>query len=990
VAEGSVPATDQKWELANSLFVPSDAEIAYRDAVAGPESPKWVTGGDAFVINYAPPTASRGLTYKDLNAYAVFFFAGEGVQHRTIPPNGSQYGMSSTTYDPDDYVVAGVKIDDQVLSMPKDSPIRRFERLFISLTPLINYNPAANDVASRRTFWNTEPVLVGVGKWAEHWAGEFKRYAEELNVDSAHWEGSAAGQFSALLREFEKLLRDVHSEINPGSGTSVPRAIGDGVLAMEKALNDLYDGHSAFYTSDGMWQPSYHVFDALHDHYDGVDNLVRIEDDKPVFKEDRYDPRSQAMWDAVDAEAKRRWLNRVTELLDPVGTTVLNNIRTQYGTSAEVFADAKFDPEVRLIPPTGSGSGGGNGQNEIERLQEDYEETIDELVEDYEKIIDDLQNDLRSQKEEFEEILAQNNDDNREAMQKMEDDYDQIINDLQDDLRAQKESYDEIINNMGDDQRSAVTSMQEDYERVIDGLQNDLTSQKEDYEKLLGGGEGGPQQFATVNPGPVLLPTQSFQPPGGDGPPQLQYPEGTVLGPDGRPVLDSDGAGVLVPPGSRIGPDGTVTGPDGQSVRDTDGAPVVVPPGSSIVTDPPRSPSQVGRLEPPAGGFDTLPPDLQTPWDLAQDRNPMWLVPGSDGGLNLVGPDGTQRSVGGLELVPDGQGGYDLVTDGGTRTPVGDFDLAPGDDDGVRLLPNGDGGVDLVSPDGTRRTVDGLELVPDGQGGYDLVTDGGTRTPVDWLTPGGGVSPPGTVLPPNVPQPSPTPRPDLVGGRDDFGLDTPRPDPGTLLPPSGSGTVIPPPEVGTADPPSGSGTLLPAAGDRVVDPPGGTVDEQPSAQSPTAAVGAGFGPVGAAGNPTGEGSYPPYMPPPGGGGGGGGGSQDQPRSRTPYPLREDIDQARSKAGRRKGDEPRGWPWEPTEPVEEQPVSADDIVNVLAGNPQRSAATARTAKDAASDLPVGDAREAGLAATRVPTMEDTIRGEENTWGADSAASGEAAR
>lgn len=547
MAEG-VPTDTQQWELANSLFVPTDAEVVYRDAVAGPGSPKWVTGGDAIILNYPPPTATHGLTYKELNAYAVFLFTGAGVQSRPVAPHDSNFAFGNTTYDPDDYVVAGIKLDNQALELPGDSPMRRFERLFVSLNPLINYNPAANDVASRRTFWNTEPVIIGVGKWANHWANEFNRYADEMNVESGNWEGSAAGQFAALLREFEKLLREVHREINPGgSATSVPRAIGDGVLAMEKALNELYKGHAAFYSSDGMWLPSYQVFDALQEHYKGVDNVVRIENDAPVFKEPRYDPRNSAMWDAVDAEAKRRWLERVKDILDPVGKSVLGVIRSQYGASAEVFAGAKFNPEPRLAPPTSnSTSGGGNVKTEIDKLQDDYEKYIEKLTDKYEKIIADLEENLREQRDEFEEILGKNNDDNQNAIKKLESDYDRILKDLQDDMRAQKESYDEIIKNLNGDNRADIDKLKEDYERIIDGLKDDLTTQKDDFQKLLGGGGGGPPPVDTVNGGPVLLPSLGNLTPATRT--QLQYRQGNVLGPDGKPVLDDSGAPVLLPP----------------------------------------------------------------------------------------------------------------------------------------------------------------------------------------------------------------------------------------------------------------------------------------------------------------------------------------------------------------------------------------------------------------------------------------------------------
>ncbi|MEU5692063.1 hypothetical protein [Actinosynnema sp. NPDC020468] len=47
-------------------------------------------------------------------------------------------------------------------------------------------------------------------------------------------------------------------------------------------------------------------------------------------------------------------------------------------------------------------------------------------------------------------------------------------------------------------------------------------------------------------------------------------PDGTVLGPDGKPVLDPTGRPIVVPPGSRVNHDGEIVGPKGEKLTEKD------------------------------------------------------------------------------------------------------------------------------------------------------------------------------------------------------------------------------------------------------------------------------------------------------------------------------------------------------------------------------------------------------------------------------------
>jgi hypothetical protein len=128
-------------------------------------------------------------------------------------------------------------------------------------------------------------------------------------------------------------------------------------------------------------------------------------------------------------------------------------------------------------------------------------------------------------------------------------------------------------------------------------------------------------------------------------------PDGTVLGPNGNPVLGPNGP-ISLPAGSHINPDGTVTGPNGQPL-----------PNSSLVT--------------PGGG----PPISTTP---LQSLPTMSSLPSNASGPFSGGPATLSSAAGGADkaLTAGGLTGMTVGSDGqvlgGMSVPGGPTGMSPG------------------------------------------------------------------------------------------------------------------------------------------------------------------------------------------------------------------------------------------------------------------------------------------------------------------------
>ena len=899
----------EPWERVLSLFLPTSWTLTHRNEVAGPDSPPWVHGGQVILnaeqiqmAGQRPPPAPplwdhfsstlRTPNGTSLDIWKTFFvsYSYKGQAYR-----GG--GGGSPGYAGHGYVVMGIHLNLQEFSPSDDSILTKFYRQRGDGMASLISSPFFNDVASFPSFDVAFETVWDIGSWAHNWATVFNSWANDVNSEMSGWQGSAAGQFSAALRSFAKLLADLRSALW-NSSESVDLAIAESRDSMRYSLLALELAQRAWEASGGLslQDQRWFVANAFEHQIDGVEDDTEVDENSNVIiGTPSKDPRTQGFWDAVSRRAKDMWLATIVQVLDPEATTILKDLAQRYGLTTKALRGAGIEPQPALTPPRTFGDSDGKPEKfedptavfnkTLKDLQDEHKKQIKELTDEYNKNLKDLEKTYRDRftelekgyKDQIAELTKKYNDlirANGENTEELTNKFNKEIKDLQDGHKDQinelQAQYQEELKNLQDKYQKdlgnltglnnpppGLTNLPQGLTNLPTGLSRNLTTDLPPGSVVV-----GPDGAPVLNPDGTLVtvPSRSTIDPDGtvigpDGRPVLGpngdplvvppaslftplptlTPKSVVVGPDGSPVLGPGGTPLTVPPGSIIRPDGTVIGPDGRPVQGPNGGPLVVPPGSTLTPLPTPQSVVVG----PDGSLVLNP-----------DGTALTVPPGS-----TIGPDGTVTGPDGRPVL--GPGGEPLnVPPGSVLSPVGTPSPAS-----VVVGPDGDA---VLGPDGRVVTVPtGSTIGPDG------TVTGPDGRPV--LGPDGDPIrvPPGSVLTP-IPSGT-TGLPDLRGpgavlGDPDFGpIRVPITQAGSpLLPLDLPGTLTSGTQVASAG-------ALPTLAARDLALPTGLTGALPLANLH-------------GGAPAGQEPFP-FVPPMGGGGAPG--EQSRPR-RSGYPLREAI------------------------------------------------------------------------------------------------------
>ncbi|MEV4615648.1 hypothetical protein AB0K43_24105 [Kitasatospora sp. NPDC049258] len=412
------------------------------------------------------------------------------------------------------------------------------------LNPLA-WSPYQNDKMSVWSFDAAVEMLKSVENLLQLWVPKTREWAQSVNAPGADWQGSAAGEFRALLNMLATEMQMFEAELQ---NRKAKEELAKARVALGGAILKMVNTQQQYWDSRLAW-PVNPLHDAVLASFEGAQaKVTEDENGMPEFQITTPwgDPKGDDFWKHVEINAKDLWMKNVQDILDKGAVDALHLMDQGYTPVLPTLANVGA---VALRPPPAP-----------------------------EK---DLSN--NSTGNPFGEGFSSLSNNMNDAFKGMGD--------------GLKDSFSSLGNNfssLGSGLGSGFQTMGNSLSQLGGGVGGGLTGGG-----LTGGGTSGPgstvydrngKPVFDANGNPVVVP------PGGHIDPVTHQ----VIGADGKPVLDKNGNPITVPdgastdtpgrylqvpPGSHIGDNGHVIGPDGKDVLDRNGNPIVVDSGYTIGPD---------------------------------------------------------------------------------------------------------------------------------------------------------------------------------------------------------------------------------------------------------------------------------------------------------------------------------------------------------------------------------------------------------------------
>ncbi|ANH89944.1 hypothetical protein A8713_01345 [Streptomyces sp. SAT1] len=407
--------------------------------------------------------------------------------------------QSTISYDTLYYQV-GLRLAREVGSNDAGTPLSRFVREPLDLL-WASVTEAGTDVVKLLSFDSAGMTVRGVEKFLADTHQRITGWARDLDVSGSDLQGSAAGALKDALTGIANEFQDLAVQM------TMPREfsglIDDARSRLQARTGDLQTAYDTWRASPEAW-PANHVRDILQDVFNSLSaqakgGLVVSVGQTPVFTDPTYgNPMDQSFWDRVEDQAKTRWKNHVSTTLDPQAATALSDLENAYGTAAGAIphiAQPKWRTPGAAHPADGP-------KDPAKSSLDDLQKQLEQSEQDQQKALDD----------------------------------------------AGKNPGDGRLDQNLQDQKDLPGGGQKDGDGTGAGPVVDQQSLKNALQKT---GEGGTFTDGTTKTG------------GTDG-----------TGGDARSALDK------LPPGAVVNKDGTVTGPDGKPLKNQDGTLRKVSPGA--------------------------------------------------------------------------------------------------------------------------------------------------------------------------------------------------------------------------------------------------------------------------------------------------------------------------------------------------------------------------------------------------------------------------
>ncbi|GHH77217.1 hypothetical protein GCM10018781_50260 [Kitasatospora indigofera] len=193
-----------------------------------------------------------------------------------------------------------------------DKPLSKFinqhREIFAPLMP----GGRGNDTVNSASLRSAAAGLTKVNSWLTTWEPRVKEWAGSLDAPDSNWQGDAAGEFKTLLDRYALELETIRLQLHKSPFEADLYAAAD---AIDQAVRGLQYVHQSWWDSGTLW-PSHAILQALTETLQNVTPQIDSLGNLQSISTPLGDPRQQDFYDRLELRAKAIWLADVERCLD--------------------------------------------------------------------------------------------------------------------------------------------------------------------------------------------------------------------------------------------------------------------------------------------------------------------------------------------------------------------------------------------------------------------------------------------------------------------------------------------------------------------------------------------------------------------------------------------------------------------------------------------------------------------------------------------------
>ncbi|WP_030246982.1 hypothetical protein [Streptomyces sp. NRRL S-350] len=342
------------WEQVLAFFGGADQKIVDRTKVA--ELPAG-----------SKPWIRPDLVQKGTSGAGFYYGTDANTGHTDMAKEGEArpdvwWAWNYTFNKVDHYVLIGIPVNYTDWGNDTDKPLSQFIHQHEGiLGPLAS--GGGNGTVDPRSLRDAAQGLRDVGTWLETWYPRVKKWVDLIDGPDSTWQGDAAGEFKMLLKRYALELESMRLQLDTVKHPADLEAAADQI---PKTVTGLYTVHKGWWDSGELW-PSHAIYQALAEEMTGKSPTFDANGQvTSILSASLGDATQDAFYAKLEQKAKQKWLDSVVKYLDKRqagGADPTDALNTAYKQLVTDFGRGYVNISLDLptAAPPGPGTGDGTG-----------------------------------------------------------------------------------------------------------------------------------------------------------------------------------------------------------------------------------------------------------------------------------------------------------------------------------------------------------------------------------------------------------------------------------------------------------------------------------------------------------------------------------------------------------------------------------------------------------------------------------------------------